>query len=158
MRTLQFGISLARNIAHMSKLRELTRLADTLELNLLGIQDHPYISRYFDTMSLIAILLISYDCYTYPGTTIRTRPCLTRFKYYLVPVVYSRRSFIQLFPLTSSCKTVLYDLSIFALRQGNVLILMSVSAKPRVSLSLPLNENFCQDAQKEQVKTFVTRT
>lgn len=57
MRTVQFGISLAPNIADMSKLRELARLADTLGLDLLGIQDHPYVSRFFDTMSLIAVLL-----------------------------------------------------------------------------------------------------
>ena len=57
MRTVQFGISLAPNIADMSKLRELTRLADTLGLDLLGIQDHPYVSRFFDTMSLIPVLL-----------------------------------------------------------------------------------------------------
>jgi len=41
----------------MSKLRELARLADTLGLDLLGIQDHPYVSRFFDTMSLISVLL-----------------------------------------------------------------------------------------------------
>jgi alkanesulfonate monooxygenase SsuD/methylene tetrahydromethanopterin reductase-like flavin-dependent oxidoreductase (luciferase family) len=57
MRTVQFGISLAPNIADMSKLRELARLADTLGLDLLGIQDHPYVSRFFDTMSLISVLL-----------------------------------------------------------------------------------------------------
>jgi alkanesulfonate monooxygenase SsuD/methylene tetrahydromethanopterin reductase-like flavin-dependent oxidoreductase (luciferase family) len=57
MRTVQFGISLAPNIADMSMLRELARLVDTLGLNLLGIQDHPYVSRFFDTMSLIAVLL-----------------------------------------------------------------------------------------------------
>ena len=57
MRTVQFGISLAPNIADMRKLRELARLADTLGLDLLGIQDHPYVSRFFDTMSLIAVLL-----------------------------------------------------------------------------------------------------
>ncbi len=57
MRTVQFGISLAPNIADMSTLRELARLVDTLGLNPLGIQDHPYVSRFFDTMSLIAVLL-----------------------------------------------------------------------------------------------------
>lgn len=57
MRSVQFGISLAPNIAGMSQLRELARLADTLGLDLLGIQDHPYVSRFFDTMSLIAVLL-----------------------------------------------------------------------------------------------------
>lgn len=41
----------------MSKLRELVQLADTLSLDLLGIQDHPYVSQFFDTMSLIAVLL-----------------------------------------------------------------------------------------------------
>jgi len=57
MRTVQFGISLAPNIADMRKLRELARLADTLGLDLLGIQDHPYVSRFFDSMSLISVLL-----------------------------------------------------------------------------------------------------
>jgi hypothetical protein len=45
MRTLQFGISLAPNVADMSKLREPARLADTPGLNLLGTQDHPYFAR-----------------------------------------------------------------------------------------------------------------
>lgn len=57
MRTVQCGISLAPNIADMKKLRELARLADALGLALLGLQDHPYVSRFFDTMSLIAVLL-----------------------------------------------------------------------------------------------------
>src|SRR6266705_3083865 len=57
MRTVQFGISLVPNIADMSQLRELARLADALGLDLLGIQDHPYVSRFFDTMSLISVLL-----------------------------------------------------------------------------------------------------
>ncbi len=57
MRTVQFGFSLVPNIADMSQLRELARLADTLGLDLLGIQDHPYVSRFFDTMSLISVLL-----------------------------------------------------------------------------------------------------
>jgi hypothetical protein len=33
MRTVQFGISLAPNIADMSRLRDLARLADTLGLD-----------------------------------------------------------------------------------------------------------------------------
>jgi len=57
MRTLQFGISLAPGTTHMSMLRELAQLADTLGLDLLDIQDYPYVSQFFDTMSLIAILL-----------------------------------------------------------------------------------------------------
>jgi alkanesulfonate monooxygenase SsuD/methylene tetrahydromethanopterin reductase-like flavin-dependent oxidoreductase (luciferase family) len=57
MRTVQFGLSLVPSVADMSKLRDLARLADTLGLDLLGIQDHPYVSRLFDTMSLIAMLL-----------------------------------------------------------------------------------------------------
>jgi len=57
MRTLQFGISLSPRITHMSKLRELAQLADILGLDLLGIQDHPYVSQFFDTMILIAVLL-----------------------------------------------------------------------------------------------------
>lgn len=57
MRTVQFGLSLPPNVANREELRELTRLADALGLDLLGIQDHPYVSRFFDTMSLIAVLL-----------------------------------------------------------------------------------------------------
>ena len=41
MRTVQFGVSLVPSVADMRKLRELARLADTLGLDLLGIQDHP---------------------------------------------------------------------------------------------------------------------
>ncbi len=62
MRTVQFGISLAPNIADMRKLRELACLADTLGLDLLGIQDHPYFSRFFDSMSLISVLLAETTC------------------------------------------------------------------------------------------------
>ncbi len=57
MRTAQFGLSLPPNAANSEELRELTRLADALGLDLLGIQDHPYVPRFFDTLSLIAVLL-----------------------------------------------------------------------------------------------------
>ncbi|GHO80479.1 N5,N10-methylene tetrahydromethanopterin reductase [Ktedonobacter sp. SOSP1-85] len=57
MRTLQFGISLEPGAADASSLRELVRLADTVDLDLCGIQDHPYVPQYLDTMSLIATLL-----------------------------------------------------------------------------------------------------
>jgi alkanesulfonate monooxygenase SsuD/methylene tetrahydromethanopterin reductase-like flavin-dependent oxidoreductase (luciferase family) len=57
LHTVQFGISLAPKNADMNKLRELARLADELGLDLLGLQDHPYVSRFFDTMSLISVLL-----------------------------------------------------------------------------------------------------
>jgi alkanesulfonate monooxygenase SsuD/methylene tetrahydromethanopterin reductase-like flavin-dependent oxidoreductase (luciferase family) len=57
MRTVQFGLSLPPNVADVEKLRELTLLADASGLDLLGIQDHPYVPRFLDTMSLIAVLL-----------------------------------------------------------------------------------------------------
>ncbi len=40
MRTAQFGLSLPPNAANSQDLRELTRLADALGLDLLGIQAH----------------------------------------------------------------------------------------------------------------------
>ncbi len=53
----QFGVSFPPNVARSEELRELTRLVDRLGLDLLGIQDHPYVPRFVDTMSLIAVLM-----------------------------------------------------------------------------------------------------
>ncbi len=57
MHVPQFGLSLPPSVASSEDLRELTRLVDRLGLDLLGIQDHPYVPRFFDTMSLIAVLM-----------------------------------------------------------------------------------------------------
>jgi alkanesulfonate monooxygenase SsuD/methylene tetrahydromethanopterin reductase-like flavin-dependent oxidoreductase (luciferase family) len=57
MRNIQFGLSLPPSVANIVELRELMLLADTVGLDLLGIQDHPYVSQFLDTMSLISVLL-----------------------------------------------------------------------------------------------------
>ncbi|MGH3110218.1 MAG: LLM class flavin-dependent oxidoreductase [Gaiellaceae bacterium] len=56
-RRVEFGISLVPNRADLELLRELTRRADELGLDLVGIQDHPYQWRYLETWSLIADLI-----------------------------------------------------------------------------------------------------
>ncbi|HET8852809.1 MAG TPA: LLM class flavin-dependent oxidoreductase, partial [Ktedonobacteraceae bacterium] len=57
MRSIRFGLSLPPIVSDVERLRELTLLADAAGLDLLGIQDHPYVSQFLDTMSLIAVLL-----------------------------------------------------------------------------------------------------
>ena len=57
MRSIRFGLSLPPGVADVERVRELTLLADAAGLDLLGIQDHPYVSQFLDTMSLIAVLL-----------------------------------------------------------------------------------------------------
>ncbi len=57
MRTIRFGLSLPPSVADVERVRELALLADASGLDLLGIQDHPYVSQFLDTMSLIAVLL-----------------------------------------------------------------------------------------------------
>lgn len=56
-RPLEFGLSLVPASADIDLLRRLASRADELGLDLLGIQDHPYQWRFFDTFSLIADLL-----------------------------------------------------------------------------------------------------
>lgn len=54
-RRLDFGISLAPNAAELRQLLEAARAADE-ELDLLGVQDHPYQRRFLDTSVLLATL------------------------------------------------------------------------------------------------------
>ncbi|MEA2167017.1 MAG: hypothetical protein QOF76_317 [Solirubrobacteraceae bacterium] len=54
---LQFGISIVPATASIARSRELVRVADEAELDLVGIQDHPYQRRFLDTWSLIPMLL-----------------------------------------------------------------------------------------------------
>jgi alkanesulfonate monooxygenase SsuD/methylene tetrahydromethanopterin reductase-like flavin-dependent oxidoreductase (luciferase family) len=54
---LRFGISLPPMADAGAELRGLARLADEAGLDLLGIQDHPYAAQFFDTMSLISVVL-----------------------------------------------------------------------------------------------------
>ncbi|MGH2747460.1 MAG: LLM class flavin-dependent oxidoreductase [Actinomycetota bacterium] len=55
-RELAFGISLAPEAGAFEEYLELARLADELGLDFVGIQDHPYVSRFLDTWTLIAWL------------------------------------------------------------------------------------------------------
>jgi alkanesulfonate monooxygenase SsuD/methylene tetrahydromethanopterin reductase-like flavin-dependent oxidoreductase (luciferase family) len=56
-RELSFGFSLAPAARDLSELRELTRLADRVGLDWVGLQDHPYQRRFLDTWVLLAWLL-----------------------------------------------------------------------------------------------------
>jgi alkanesulfonate monooxygenase SsuD/methylene tetrahydromethanopterin reductase-like flavin-dependent oxidoreductase (luciferase family) len=56
-RTLEFGVSLVPNAEDVTLARDLARRADTLGIDLLGIQDHPYQRRFVETWMLIADLL-----------------------------------------------------------------------------------------------------
>jgi alkanesulfonate monooxygenase SsuD/methylene tetrahydromethanopterin reductase-like flavin-dependent oxidoreductase (luciferase family) len=56
-RPLEFGLSLVPNAADVAETRELAVRADVLELDLLGIQDHPYQWRFLETWMLMADLL-----------------------------------------------------------------------------------------------------
>ena len=53
----RFGISLVPAVERLDRIRELARTADDAGLDLVGIQDHPYQSRFLDTWSLIPTLL-----------------------------------------------------------------------------------------------------
>ena len=56
-RDLQFGIFLSPAAAAYDETVRVAKLADDLELDLIGIQDHPYQRRFLDTFSLMASLL-----------------------------------------------------------------------------------------------------
>jgi alkanesulfonate monooxygenase SsuD/methylene tetrahydromethanopterin reductase-like flavin-dependent oxidoreductase (luciferase family) len=58
---LQFGISVVPATETLDRIRELVRAADEGALDLVGIQDHPYQSRFLDTWSLIPTLLAETD-------------------------------------------------------------------------------------------------
>jgi alkanesulfonate monooxygenase SsuD/methylene tetrahydromethanopterin reductase-like flavin-dependent oxidoreductase (luciferase family) len=53
---LEFGISFAPTWSNRPEIIRLARLADEAGLDLVGIQDHPYQWRFFDTWTLIAYL------------------------------------------------------------------------------------------------------
>ena len=53
---LQVGISVVPSTDKLDRIRELVRTADEAELDLVGIQDHPYQHHFFDTWSLIPTL------------------------------------------------------------------------------------------------------
>src|SRR5437763_17194102 len=57
--TLRFGISVVPATEQLDRIRELVRVADEAELDLVGIQDQPYQGRFLDTWSLIPTLLAS---------------------------------------------------------------------------------------------------
>lgn len=57
-RPIQFGFFLTPDAADYPGLVRLARLADDLGLDLIGIQDHPYQSRFFDTWTLLAALAV----------------------------------------------------------------------------------------------------
>jgi alkanesulfonate monooxygenase SsuD/methylene tetrahydromethanopterin reductase-like flavin-dependent oxidoreductase (luciferase family) len=54
---LQFGIAVVPATDQFESIHTLVRTADEAALNLVGIQDHPYQSRFLDTWSLIGMLL-----------------------------------------------------------------------------------------------------
>jgi alkanesulfonate monooxygenase SsuD/methylene tetrahydromethanopterin reductase-like flavin-dependent oxidoreductase (luciferase family) len=54
--SLEFGISITPNWLERQEVLRLARVADEAGLDLIGIQDHPYQWRFFDTWTLIAYL------------------------------------------------------------------------------------------------------
>jgi alkanesulfonate monooxygenase SsuD/methylene tetrahydromethanopterin reductase-like flavin-dependent oxidoreductase (luciferase family) len=56
-RTLRLGISVVPATDALDRIRQVVRAADDAGLDLVGIQDHPYQSRFLDTWSLIPSLL-----------------------------------------------------------------------------------------------------
>src|SRR5918996_1836799 len=54
---LSFGISIVPYADSFQRGRELVRIADEAGMEYVGIQDHPYQARFFDTFALIATLL-----------------------------------------------------------------------------------------------------
>ncbi len=57
LRQLEFGVSFEPTAADPARLRHLAEAADRVGLDLVGIQDHPYNSHFFDTWTLIATLV-----------------------------------------------------------------------------------------------------
>lgn len=57
LRHVQFGVSLAPRTEDLNTIVELAVAADDAGLDLLAIQDHPYVAEFVDTFSLIAHLL-----------------------------------------------------------------------------------------------------
>jgi alkanesulfonate monooxygenase SsuD/methylene tetrahydromethanopterin reductase-like flavin-dependent oxidoreductase (luciferase family) len=55
--TIQFGIAVVPATERLDRIRALVRAADEAKLDFVGVQDHPYQSRFLDTWSLIGMLL-----------------------------------------------------------------------------------------------------
>jgi alkanesulfonate monooxygenase SsuD/methylene tetrahydromethanopterin reductase-like flavin-dependent oxidoreductase (luciferase family) len=55
--SIRFGISVVPTTEGLDRVRDLVHTADEAELDLVGIQDHPYQRRFLDTWSLIPALL-----------------------------------------------------------------------------------------------------
>src|SRR4051794_6675642 len=53
----EFGISLVPATEGLGRIRELVQVADEADLDVVGIQDHPYQHHFLDTWSLIPALL-----------------------------------------------------------------------------------------------------
>jgi alkanesulfonate monooxygenase SsuD/methylene tetrahydromethanopterin reductase-like flavin-dependent oxidoreductase (luciferase family) len=56
-RKLEFGVSVDPVAAGLGEARALARRADELDVDLIGVQDHPYQHRFLDTWMLLATLL-----------------------------------------------------------------------------------------------------
>lgn len=56
MNTLEFGISITPTWLQREEILRVAQVADEVGLDLIGIQDHPYQWRFFDTWTLIAYL------------------------------------------------------------------------------------------------------
>jgi alkanesulfonate monooxygenase SsuD/methylene tetrahydromethanopterin reductase-like flavin-dependent oxidoreductase (luciferase family) len=54
---VRVGLSVAPATAEVDRIRAVVRMADDVGLDVVGIHDHPYQSRFLDTWSLLATLL-----------------------------------------------------------------------------------------------------
>jgi alkanesulfonate monooxygenase SsuD/methylene tetrahydromethanopterin reductase-like flavin-dependent oxidoreductase (luciferase family) len=61
MNHIEFGISLAPAAADLDTILALTQAAEAAGLDLLGIQDHPYVAEFADTLALAGHLLANTD-------------------------------------------------------------------------------------------------
>src|SRR5690606_6789880 len=55
-RALQFGFFLTPDASQVQEVLRLAQLCDSLGLDLIGIQDHPYQQRFLDTWTLLATI------------------------------------------------------------------------------------------------------
>jgi len=69
-RELYFGVNVNPTASELTTARELTRRAEAVGLDLIGVQDHPYQWRFLDTWMLIATLLAKTERITvFPNVT-----------------------------------------------------------------------------------------
>ena len=73
-RPLQFGYFFNPDASNYPELLRLARLVDDLGLDLIGIQDHPYQRRFFDTWTLLTAIA------TQNRPPMTAKPAPTRFK------------------------------------------------------------------------------